>query len=62
MRDGFVSVDNLNKKDSQLKGVTHYQLDDDFGLKDLQHAKTANWNGSAWVERELMTKSPRAAL
>ena len=50
VRDGFVSVDNLDKKDSLLKNVTHYQLDDDFGLKDLRHAKTAKWNGSIWVE------------
>ena len=50
VRDGFVSVDNLDKKNSQLKDITHYQLDDDFGLKDLQHANVAKWNGSTWVE------------
>ena len=46
VRDGFVSVDSLDKKHSQLKDITHYQLDDDFGLKDLQHANLAHMERS----------------
>ncbi len=49
VRDGFVSVDTVDKKTSQLAGITHYQLDDSFGLKDLVHAASAKWNGHAWV-------------
>jgi len=49
VRDGFVSVDTVDKKNSQLAGITHYQLDDSFGLKDLVHAASAKWNGHAWV-------------
>jgi lipopolysaccharide export system permease protein len=49
VRDGFISVDGFDKKDSRLAGITHYQLDDSFGLKDLEHAASAQWNGHAWV-------------
>jgi lipopolysaccharide export system permease protein len=48
VRDGFVSVERFDKRDSQLVGITHYQLDDHFGLRDLVHAKTAKWNGQGW--------------
>ena len=51
VRDGFVSADRYDKKDAQLKGVTHYELDDEFGLKDLVHASTAKWDGHA-LDRE----------
>ena len=53
VRDGFISVDNYDKKDEQLKGITHYELDSDFGLKDLQHAAYAKWDGHDWVESGL---------
>ena len=53
VRDGFISVDRLEKKDSELVGITHYQLDGDFGLKDLEHAASAKWNGHEWVETGL---------
>jgi lipopolysaccharide export system permease protein len=49
VRDGFVSVDSFDKKDSQLAGITHYQLDDSFGLKNLVRAASAKWNGHGWV-------------
>jgi lipopolysaccharide export system permease protein len=50
VRDGFISVDNYDKKEEQIKGITHYQLDGAFGLEDLQHATTAKWNGHEWVQ------------
>jgi len=53
VRDGFVSADRYDKDDAQLKGITHYELDDDFGLKDLVHASSAKWNGHEWVESGL---------
>ncbi|MGH7926015.1 MAG: LPS export ABC transporter permease LptG [Candidatus Binatus sp.] len=49
VRDGFVSVDRYDKKNDLLKGITHYELSDDFGLKDLVHASTAKWDGRIWV-------------
>lgn len=48
VRDGFVSVDTYDKGQKELKGLTHYQLDDDFELKDLARARTAKWNGHSW--------------
>jgi len=53
VRDGFVSADRYDKADEQLKGITHYQLSDDFGLKALVHAGSAKWNGHEWVETGL---------
>jgi lipopolysaccharide export system permease protein len=49
VRDGFVSADRYDKRDAELKGITHYELDDNFGLKDLVHASRAKWNGHVWV-------------
>ena len=49
VRDGFISVDSYDQKTSHLAGITHYQLDDAFGLKDLEHAAGAKWNGHDWV-------------
>src|ERR1700747_2697469 len=34
VRDGFISVESYDKARGELAGVTHYQLDDQFGLKD----------------------------
>ena len=53
VRDGFISVDSYDQKNAQLAGITHYQLDSDFGLKDLEHAASAKWNGHEWVETGL---------
>jgi lipopolysaccharide export system permease protein len=53
VRDGFISVDRYDKETSQLAGITHYQLDDSFGLKNLEHAASAKWNGHRWVESGL---------
>jgi lipopolysaccharide export system permease protein len=50
VRDGFISVDNYDKKEERLTGITHYQLDGTFGLQDLQHATSARWDGHDWVE------------
>jgi lipopolysaccharide export system permease protein len=53
VRDGFISVDSYDQKNSRLAGITHYQLDDVFGLKDLEHAASARWDGHGWVESGL---------
>ena len=53
VRDGFISVDSYDQKNSRLAGITHYQLDGAFGLKDLEHAASAKWNGHDWVESGL---------
>ncbi len=53
VRDGFISVDRFDKENLQLVGITHYQLDNAFGLKDLEHAASAKWNGHDWVESGL---------
>src|SRR5208282_2929376 len=53
VRDGFISVDSYDQKNAQLAGITHYQLDNAFGLKDLEHAASAKWNGHDWVESGL---------
>jgi len=50
VRDGFISVDSLDKKQQMLTGITHYRLDDTFGLKEMQHAASARWDGRGWVE------------
>jgi len=50
VRDGFISADSYDQKNSLLTGITHYQLDADFGLKDLEHAASARWDGHDWVE------------
>ncbi len=53
VRDGFVSVDSFDKKAERLTGITHYQLDGDFGLKNLERASSAKWDGRDWVETGL---------
>jgi lipopolysaccharide export system permease protein len=50
VRDGFVSVDSFDKRQQLLTGITHYQLDSNFGLRELEHASSARWNGHSWVE------------
>jgi lipopolysaccharide export system permease protein len=53
VRDGFVSVDTYDKGKAELKGLTHFQLNDSFELKDLAHAKSARWNGRTWSENDV---------
>ncbi|MGB8412976.1 MAG: LPS export ABC transporter permease LptG [Candidatus Binatus sp.] len=53
VRDGFISVDSYDQKNARLAGITHYQLDGAFGLKDLEHAAGARWDGHGWVESGL---------
>ena len=48
VRDGFVSVESYDKARGELIGITHYELSDQFGLKDLVHAKTATWDAHRW--------------
>ena len=53
VRDGFVSVDTFDKRKAELKGLTHFQLNNDFELTDLARAKTAKWNGHSWSEKDV---------
>lgn len=53
VRDGFVSVDTFDKGKAELKGLTHFQLNNDFELTDLARAKTARWNGHSWAENDV---------
>ena len=53
VRDGFVSVDTFDKRKAELKGLTHFQLNNDFELTDLARAKTARWNGHSWAEKDV---------
>ncbi|HYL59615.1 MAG TPA: LPS export ABC transporter permease LptG [Candidatus Acidoferrales bacterium] len=53
VRNGFVSADSFDSKRAELAGVTHYELDDDFGLKDLVRADGARWNGRKWMPEGL---------
>ncbi len=53
VRDGFVSADVFDGKRNELVGVSHYELDDQFGLKDLVRAESAKWNGRKWVPDQL---------
>ena len=49
VRDGFVSVDSYDQKNARL--ARHHPLSTrrTFGLKDLVHAASAQWNGHGWV-------------
>ncbi|HUO05072.1 MAG TPA: LPS export ABC transporter permease LptG [Candidatus Binataceae bacterium] len=49
VRDGFVSAGSFNNQTARLTGVTHYQLDNNFGVQSIARAKTATWDGHGWV-------------
>ncbi|HVN88353.1 MAG TPA: LPS export ABC transporter permease LptG [Candidatus Binataceae bacterium] len=48
-RGGFISADRYDARTSTLRGVTIYQLDNNYALRDIEHAVSAKWNGSGWV-------------
>lgn len=49
VRDGFVSIDRFDARRQELAGVTHYRLDDQFGLRAIVRATGAAWNGHGWI-------------
>jgi lipopolysaccharide export system permease protein len=56
VRDGFLSADSynhnkdtLNREKSELLGVTLYRIAPDYGVTNIFHADSADWNGKAWV-------------
>jgi lipopolysaccharide export system permease protein len=49
VRNGFLSADRYDSTNQTLHGVTLYRLGEDYGLRDIVHAKTAVWNGTAWA-------------
>jgi lipopolysaccharide export system permease protein len=48
-RNGFISADRYDARSATLRGVTLYQLDGDYGLRNIAHAADAKWNGAGWV-------------
>jgi lipopolysaccharide export system permease protein len=48
-RNGFISADHYDPRSETLRGVTLYQLDTDYALRDVEHAAAAKWNGTGWV-------------
>jgi len=48
-RNGFISADRYDSRTETLRGVTLYQLDTDYALRDIAHAAAAKWNGTGWV-------------
>jgi lipopolysaccharide export system permease protein len=48
-RNGFISADRYDSRTETLRGVTRYQLDTDYALRDVAHAAAAKWNGTGWV-------------
>jgi lipopolysaccharide export system permease protein len=53
VRNGFLSADRYDAKAQVLHGVTMYQLEPDFSLRDIVHAETAHWNGQSWIPNKL---------
>ncbi len=48
VRDGFLSADSFDAKRIELRGLTVYQMDAAYGLRDVRHAQKAIWNGASW--------------
>jgi lipopolysaccharide export system permease protein len=48
-RNGFISADRYDPRSETLRGVTLYQLDANYTLRDIVHAAAAKWNGNGWV-------------
>ena len=49
VRNGFLSADRYDASDADLRGVTLYRVGPDYALRDIVHARTAEWNGKAWM-------------
>jgi lipopolysaccharide export system permease protein len=55
VRNGFLSADRYDAHDKTLHGITLYRIGADYALRDIVHARTAKWNGRAWVPDDAMT-------
>ncbi|HEX4209224.1 MAG TPA: LptF/LptG family permease, partial [Candidatus Binataceae bacterium] len=55
VRNGFLSADRYDASDQTLRGITLYRIGGDYGLRDIVHARTAKWDGKAWVPNDAMT-------
>ena len=53
--DGFLSADRYDHRQDKLLGVTLYRLSPEFKLQDIVHARSATWDGTRWVPKELST-------
>jgi lipopolysaccharide export system permease protein len=49
VRNGFLAADHYDPHHQTLYGVTLYQLDPDYDLREIEHANTAVWRGNGWV-------------
>jgi lipopolysaccharide export system permease protein len=54
-RGGFLSVDLFDVKKMRLSGVTFYHIDPNYGLLDIDYAKSAVWDGSEWKPSEVQS-------
>lgn len=48
VRGGFLAADSYDRKELSLRGVTLYQLGNDYAVSDIFHANSAQWNGHGW--------------
>src|SRR5271155_2184882 len=55
VRNGFLSADRYDASEQTLRGITLYRIGPDYALRDIVHARTATWNGQAWVPNDAMT-------
>ena len=55
VRNGFLSADRYDAPEQTLRGITLYRIGSDYALHDIVHARTAKWNGKAWVPNDAMT-------
>jgi lipopolysaccharide export system permease protein len=55
VRNGFLSADRYDASDQTLRGITLYRVGPDYALHDIVHARTAKWNGQAWIPNDAMT-------
>jgi lipopolysaccharide export system permease protein len=55
VRNGFLSADRYDASEQTLRGITLYRIGSDYALHDIVHARTAKWNGKAWVPNDAMT-------
>lgn len=49
VRSGFLSADRYDAPTHSLRGVTLYELGEDFTLRNIVHARKASWNGTSWT-------------
>ena len=55
VRNGFLSANRYDALDKTLLGITLYRIGRDYALHDIVHARSAKWNGQAWVPYDSIT-------